>query len=327
MTVRPVAGATARRRSTRLATLASAIVLLTAATYMVLYIARWEWTRALISAAVLTAMLSIVSTVLVLARIGELTALVHSSLDTGVAHGRSAPSPSDTSDTTDDRPTADTAAALRDAGRTHAARHFDWLHDSTRTGVFIPVLLGAGMILSAVAWLVERLSGALAGATLDRQLAAEIPLDLPLGDRPRRLMAITRPASTRARRTSAVAMVIAVLALALGVEMTRRVTQSNEAENTAPGTTSIVVEVRSASSSSAADTATVLWSVCARQLDEAPAITALAAAGRLVAFKVDRAMGRTAQRRVMGCLEDFTLDRVVADVVELHTTPRRDIGR
>jgi hypothetical protein len=249
---------------------------------------------------------------------------VHSSLDTGVTHSISMPPPIGAGDTTDDRPAADTAAALRDAGRTHAARHFDWLHDSTRAGVFIPVLLGAGMILSAVAWLVERLSGALAGATLDRRLATEIPLDLPLGDHPRRPVVISRPVSTRVRRSSVVATVIAILVLAFGVEMTRRVTQSNEAENTLPGTTSIVVEVRSASSSSAADTATVLWSVCARQLDEAPAITALAAAGRLVAFKVDRAMGRTAQRRVMGCLEDFTLDRVVAEVVELHTTPRRD---
>lgn len=325
----------ARRRSTRLAALASAIVLLTAAAYMVVYIARWEWTRALISASVLTAMLSIVSTVLVLSRIGELTTLVRTATTLHdeappaerIGTSRATGAAGDT-----DRPTPTAAAstsmadALRGAGRTHADRHFAWLRDTDRTGVFIPVLLGAGMIVSAIAWLVERLSGALAGATLDRRLADEIPLDLPLTDRPERPVPIIRTRPTRTSKATAVLTIVAVLMLAFGIEMTRRVTQSNEAENTAAGTTSIVLDVRSSPPRDAADTATVLWSVCARQLDEAPAITAIAAAGRLVAFKVDRSLGRTAQRRVMGCLEDFTLDRVVAKVVDLHTTPRRSVG-
>lgn len=326
----------ARRRSTRLAALASAIVLLTAATYMVVYIARWEWTRALISASVFIAMLSIVSTVLVLSRISELAALVRSAMGAGndgarSAEGNRASGPTSERDLADRSvPTAPastlTADALRDAGRTHADRHFAWLHDTGRVGVFIPVLLGAGMILSAVAWFVERLSGALAGATLDRRLADEIPLDLPLSDRPDRPVPIIRTRATRSTRATVVATVLAVLALVAGVEMTRRVTQSNEAENTATGTTSIVLDVRSSPIRDATDTATVLWSVCALQLDEAPAITAIATAGRLVAFKVDRSLGRTAQRRVMGCLEDFTLDRVVAEVVDMRSTPRASTG-
>lgn len=327
---------TTRRRSTRLAALASAIVLLTAAAYMVVYIARWEWTRALISASVLIAMLSIVSTVLVLSRISELAALVRAATGSGsdgALPGGASRAPDSTgaaghaarSAPTSSASTA-TAEALRDAGRTHADQHFAWLHDTSRTGVFIPVLLGAGMILSAIAWLVERLSGALAGATLDRRLADEIPLDLPLSDRPDRPVPIIRTRAMRSTRTTVVATAIAVLALVVGVEMTRRVTQSNEAENTAAGTTSIVLDVRSSPTRDATDTATVLWSVCARQLDEAPAITAIATAGRLVAFKVDRSLGRTAQRRVMGCLEDFTLDRVVAEVVDLRTTPQASAG-
>lgn len=323
----------ARRRSTRLAALASAIVLATAAAYMVVYIARWEWTRALISASVLIAMLSIVSTVLVLSRIGELTGLVRTAIDASGAGGRpgiaSAPAPATSSAAAAPAVTAagadgaaDTAEALRSAGRSHAARHFDWLKADGGTGVFIPVLLGAGMVLSAVAWLVERLSGALAGATLDRRIAAEIPLDLPLGDRAARPVVITRVRTPRSRAVVGVGVVIAVLVLALGVELTRRATQANEAQNTAPGTSSIVLEVRSTSSRDPVATTTVLWSVCAQQLDVAPAITGITSAGRFVAFSIDRSLGRTAKRRVMGCLEDFTLDRVVAKVVDLHTTPR-----
>jgi hypothetical protein len=37
--------------------------------------------------------------------------------------------------------------------------HFAWLRDAqTRTSVFIPVLLGAGVILSGIAWVVERIA-------------------------------------------------------------------------------------------------------------------------------------------------------------------------
>lgn len=334
----------ARRRSTRLAALASAIVLATAAAYMVVYIARWEWTRALISASVLIAMLSIVSTVLVLSRIGELTDLVRASIAAPDAADRSlAPSTRPTDSTgaspaesaTQQAPppsplaarapgvdgATDTARALGAASRSHAARHFDWLKADGGAGVFIPVLLGAGMVLSAVAWLVERLSGALAGASLDRRIATEIPLDLPLGDRATRPVTVTRAPITRSRRVVTLGVVIAVLVLALGIELTRRATQANEAQNTGPGTSSIVLDVRSSSSRDPVTTTAVLWSVCAQQLDTAPAITAIASVGRFVAFSIDRSLGRTAKRRVMGCLEDFTLDRVVAKVVDLHTTP------
>jgi hypothetical protein len=46
--------------------------------------------------------------------------------------------------------------------------HFAWLQESSsRTSVFIPVLLGAGVLLSGLAWLVERLARATGAASTD----------------------------------------------------------------------------------------------------------------------------------------------------------------
>ena len=45
---------------------------------------------------------------------------------------------------------------------------FAWLTRSDRTSVFIPVLLGAGAVLSALAWVVERVSRATAGRAAER---------------------------------------------------------------------------------------------------------------------------------------------------------------
>jgi hypothetical protein len=46
--------------------------------------------------------------------------------------------------------------------------HFAWLRAApSRTSVFIPVLLGAGVLLSAAAWLVERVARASGSGTVD----------------------------------------------------------------------------------------------------------------------------------------------------------------
>ncbi len=46
--------------------------------------------------------------------------------------------------------------------------------------MFVPVLLGAGVVLSALAWVVERLARVTAGAALERGLAVRLAvLSLP----------------------------------------------------------------------------------------------------------------------------------------------------
>jgi hypothetical protein len=58
---------------------------------------------------------------------------------------------------------------------------FKWLSPD-RSNVFVPVLLGAGVIVSGIAWLVERIARATAGSSLERGLAVRLePLAPPKG--------------------------------------------------------------------------------------------------------------------------------------------------
>jgi hypothetical protein len=49
-------------------------------------------------------------------------------------------------------------------------------------GVFVPVLMGMGVVASALAWVIERLARATARPALERRLAARLaPLSWPDG--------------------------------------------------------------------------------------------------------------------------------------------------
>jgi hypothetical protein len=53
--------------------------------------------------------------------------------------------------------------------------HFGWLRPTgTGTSVFVPVLMGAGLVLSGLAWLVERVARATAGSAMERGLATRL---------------------------------------------------------------------------------------------------------------------------------------------------------
>jgi hypothetical protein len=54
---------------------------------------------------------------------------------------------------------------------------FAWLdpkRSAAQSNVFVPILLGAGVILSGMAWLIERAARAFASPSLERGLAAEL---------------------------------------------------------------------------------------------------------------------------------------------------------
>ena len=129
----------------KIAKLFGVIVLAASGAYVFVYLYRWEWNRALISAAFfLAAELALFSSA-ILDRIRKLDAKLDDALHrTEVArHQLKA-----------------TAPPARD--------HFEWLSPtkSSELNVFVPVLLGAGVVLSALAWLVERVSRATAGAAM-----------------------------------------------------------------------------------------------------------------------------------------------------------------
>jgi hypothetical protein len=144
----------------RAGALAAIVTMAAAGTYFFLYLYRWEWNRALVSAAIfIAAEVGIVAWMLMdrLRRVGQRLEIV--ALD---ARQRR-------------------LDVLRDTAPAPRA-NFAWLARPDRTSVFIPVLLGAGAVMSGLAWVVERFSRATAGRAAEHGLARRLgAIEVPTG--------------------------------------------------------------------------------------------------------------------------------------------------
>jgi hypothetical protein len=129
--------------------------LLATGAYLFVYIYRWEWHRALLVGVLFLAALLALATGLVLRRIGRLEQALRSP-------GRPAEVP---------------GAVLRRLREAPVQTPpFPWLRPQSleRTSVFIPILLGGGVVVSALAWLVERVAGSSARQGVEAELAGEL---------------------------------------------------------------------------------------------------------------------------------------------------------
>jgi hypothetical protein len=124
--------------------------MLAATAYMVVSLNRWEWNRALFF-----------GLILLVAEVGLATALVLrrlSRVEYTIAHAYD--------------------PAVRDilrATRRATPDRFAWLHETTtRMNVFITFLVGGGVLLSGVAWLVDRLAGKTANEYGEQHLAKDL---------------------------------------------------------------------------------------------------------------------------------------------------------
>jgi hypothetical protein len=133
----------------RVGKLALGLVLAATGTYVFVYLWRWEWNRALLAAALFIAAEVALATVTVLERLGRIERRLSEGERQRLARVKeSAP------------PAREPFAWLRPQ-----ADHFD---------VFVPILLGVGVVVSALAWVVERLARVTAGPVLERRLAARL---------------------------------------------------------------------------------------------------------------------------------------------------------
>lgn len=141
----------------RLAWLLGGAALLASGLYVLVYIYRWEWHRALIVGVLFLGAEIGLATALLLRRLRRLEDQARASLR------QAGPDPQ-------------VLARLRDArGVPASGDHFAWLAPTDgRLDVFIPVLLGAGVVVSALAWLVERAAGAAGGADAEHDLATDL---------------------------------------------------------------------------------------------------------------------------------------------------------
>ena len=136
-----------------------------AGVYTIIYLYRWEWNRAIICALFFVATEVVVVAIVLLRRLRRLEHQLG---------------------TLSDDIRAQQADAVLGRLQEHAPEphdHFAWLRDSTtRTNVFLPVLLGAGVLASAAAWVVEHLARVATVPALERRLADRlVVIGLPPG--------------------------------------------------------------------------------------------------------------------------------------------------
>lgn len=136
----------------RIGLAAGMLTLMASGGYVFVYLYRWEWNRALVSGLIFVASEVALTSFLLSQRLRTTEAKLDA-----LAGDRS-------------------SRALRRLEETAppARAGFAWLARAERTNVFVPVLLGAGVMLSALAWLVERLARATARPTLERRLAGRL---------------------------------------------------------------------------------------------------------------------------------------------------------
>jgi hypothetical protein len=139
-----------------IAWLAGFATLVMAAIYMIVSLNRWEWNRALFF-----------GLIVLIAEIALATGLVLRKLSHLQISGRADP---------------DVADIIRDT-RPGAPERFAWLRETgNRTNVFITFLIGGGVVLSGVAWLVDRIAASSSTPHGEAKLVALLtPISYPTG--------------------------------------------------------------------------------------------------------------------------------------------------
>jgi hypothetical protein len=185
-------------------------------------------------------------------------------------------------------------------------------------GVFIPVLLGVGAILSALAFVVERIAAATTG---DDRPGREAAFALPDGDllsRPEE-----PPVAPPARRSrpgrGVAAWIAAVVAIAVIVMTLATVAMYRKDPRSTTGSTAFVLEVDArtgpADPHAVAET---LWITCRAHLPHDVQLVEIGTASPEVAvLEVQPRIGRNDARRFAGCLGDLRFDRVLTSVREV----------
>ena len=154
----------------RLAKLVMGVVLAATGSYVFVYLWRWEWNRALLAGTLFIAAEVAMVAVVVMERLRRLEQRIDQR-PAGRSRGLVRPEPD---------PTLERIRQAAPAAR----QPFAWLRPhQDQFGVFVPILMGVGVVASALAWVVERLARATAGPALERGLAGRLQV-LAWPDRP-----------------------------------------------------------------------------------------------------------------------------------------------
>ena len=289
--------------------LLAGVVLVLSGGYMLVYLFRWEWNRAIISGLFFVAAEVALASSMILRRLRSLE-------QRSVTPGEPA------------------AAAYEQLRRAEVERPnpFRWLTATNGTlPVLVPVLLGAGAVLSAIAYVVERLAEATALPALDRQVAQRLAMMAPppggLLDGPTQPVTAIAPNGSRRSGAALIRLVVALVSLAvlawIGGHALVEAAQSrpDPAERPAQTTIDLAIATRGPAPPPVA-TAEALWIACRSTLGSLPVTAELVVQGESGASLVLRpGIGHLGRRRLTGCLGDVRLDLVRAEVVRTVSTP------
>lgn len=286
-------------------------VLVASGTYLLVYLYRWEWNRALIS--------GLFFLIAEVAFLGAVVVRRLVALERRIGDRPSGPSSE-----------ADTPAPPTRREGDDETPMFPWLEPGS-LGVFVPVLLGVGAILSALAYAVERIAAATAnGNRSDPRLAT---IALPPGSLRDAPPDATNPTADRSNaRRAVVTGALAVAAITGLVVALANGATYREGRDPVSGTTTVLlrIETRSgpANASAVADT---LWMTCRGNVDDDVSLVGVeAVAPNVASLMVTPRIAANDERRFLGCLEDLRFDGVRVEVTswaEVHlSSPGPDSG-
>lgn len=288
-----------------------------AGTYLVVYLYRWQWQRAILCGILLLVVEVMLLGIVLLARLTRIEERVKES----AAGQRELTARQD-----------DVLARLRQVSVEREGARFRWLEDTgDRTYVFVPVLMVTGVLLSGLAWVVQRIAAA-TGRPAERRLAGRLAvLAAPgpgavgeLEDRP----VLGRRSKSRVVRMSVVGVVGAALLAALVVGLAD-LTQTREQSASGSEATSVLVQVDVRGSDMTAErqalAAQQVWERCRDSTSVPLNHATLGSLGDgMFAGVVRPALAEHDRMRLRGCLEDAALDRAHLTVMGMGDTDADD---
>ncbi|WP_329341797.1 hypothetical protein OG252_37580 [Streptomyces sp. NBC_01352] len=291
-----------------------------AGSYLVVYLYRWQWQRALLCGVLLVVVEVLLLGLVLVGRLARIEERVRDSdrrqrelaarQEDVLARLRGEPEPE-----------------LSGGGR------FRWLEDpAERTYVFVPVLMVTGVLLSGLAWLVQRIASA-TGRPAERRLAGRLAiLAAPDPAAHDDLDDLPPPGAGASRGRTAGVTAVGVLGAALVGALVvglADLTQTRDEDANDSAATSVVVQVDMRGTDMTAGrrslAAQQVWERCRDSTAVPLSHAALGDLGDgLYAGVVRPALTDHDRLRLRGCLEDATLERAHLTVVGIGDADKDD---
>ncbi|MES5822856.1 hypothetical protein [Streptomyces sp. RG80] len=280
-----------------------------AGTYLVVYLYRWQWQRAMLCGVLLLVVEVMLLGIVMLGRLSRIEERL---------------SASDQRQQEQAARQEDALARLRQPAVEREETRFRWLEDpADRAYVFVPVLMVTGVLLSGLAWVVQRVASATARPA-ERRLAGRLAvLTAPDPAAPDDLEDLPSPAAAppRARTVRVAAVGVAGVALLGGLVVgLADLTQTRDEGANDSAATSVVVKVEMRGPDTTEQrrslAAEQVWERCRDSTSVPLRHATLGDLGDgLYAGVVRPALTDHDRMRLRGCLEDATLERAHLTVV------------